>query len=75
VASERIDPTEQIPEADLLEQQVRLDPQLSDDEYGSVDRVDGAASAEPVDQADRWEQQRPVPEARRRHPHDRFEAG
>ena len=33
-----IDPSGQIPEADLLERQAPLDPPLSDDEHGSVDR-------------------------------------
>ena len=67
---DRIDPSEQIPEADHLEQQVPLDPALSEDERGSVDRVVGAASAEPVDDADRWEQQLPVPSADVDYPHD-----
>lgn len=66
----RIDPSEQIPEADLLEQQVPLDPSLSDDEHGAAERVHGAASAEPVDHADRWEQQLPVPSADDDYPHD-----
>jgi hypothetical protein len=49
---------------------------LTDDEHDSVDRIDGAASAEPVDEADRWEQQLPVPSADEDdYPHDRFEAG
>ena len=76
MAEDRIDPSEQIPEADLLEQQVPLDPPpLTDDEHDSVDRVDGAATAEPVDEADLWEQQLPVPSADDDYPHDRFEAG
>jgi hypothetical protein len=71
MAFDRIDPSDQIPEADLLEQQAPLDPPLTDDEPGSVDR---AASVEPVDEADRWEQQLPVPSAEDDYPHDRFEA-
>jgi hypothetical protein len=78
VAQDRIDPSEQLPEADVAEQQARLDPRLSDDEPGSLD---GAASVEPVepvepvDEADRWEQQLPVPSAEDDYPNDRFEAG
>jgi hypothetical protein len=63
----RIDPSEQIPEADLLEQQVPLDPPLTDDEQGSVDR---AAPVEAVDEADRFEQQLAVPSADDDYPHD-----
>jgi hypothetical protein len=40
--------------------------------------LDGAASVEPVepvDEADRWEQQLPVPSAEDDYPNDRFEAG
>jgi hypothetical protein len=48
---------------------------LTDDEHDSVDRIDGAASTEPVDEADLWEQQLPVPSADDDYPHDRFEAG
>jgi len=72
MALDRIDPSEQIPEADLLEQQVPLDPPLTNDEQDSVDR---AAPVEPVDEADRWEQQLPVPTSDDDYPHDRFEAG
>lgn len=75
---DRIDPSEQIPEADLLEQQAPLDPTLIDDDHGSVDRVGAAASAEPVDEADRWEQQLPMPsddEYPHDDPDDGFEAG
>ena len=72
MAEYRIDPSEQIPEADLLEQQAPLDAPLTDEEQGSVDRT---ALGEPVDEADRWEQQLPVPSAQDDYPHDRFEAG
>ena len=72
MAQDRIDPSEQIPEADLLEQQAPLDPALKDDEPGLLDRT---ASVEPADEADRWEQQLPVPSAEDDYPHDRFEAG
>jgi hypothetical protein len=72
VAQDRIDPSDQIPEADLLEQQTPLDPPLIEDEQGSVDRTE---HVEPVDEADRWEQQLPVPPADDDYPHDRFEAG
>jgi Type III restriction enzyme, res subunit len=60
VASEHIDPCEQSPEADLLQQQIPLNPPLTDNEQGSVDP---AMPVEPVDEADRWEQQLPVPAA------------
>jgi hypothetical protein len=59
VADDRLDPSEQIPEADLLEQQVPIEPSLTDDER-SDDRM---APVEHVDEADRWEQQVPVPSA------------
>ena len=72
MASDRIDPSEQIPEADLLEQQVPLDPSLTDDNHDSVDRM---TPVEHVDEADRWEQQLPVPSADDDYPHDPYEAG
>ena len=68
MASQRIDPSEQIPEADLLEQQIPLTSPLIDDD-GSVEGHDAAASAEPVDDADRWEQYLPVPSADDEYPH------
>ena len=50
-----------------------------DDEHGSVDRVDGATSAEPVDEADRWEQQQRVSPDDDDYPHEdpdnRFQGG
>jgi hypothetical protein len=69
VAQDRIDPSEQIPEADLLEQQAPLDLTLIDDDHGLLDRVDGAASVEPVDEADHWGQQLPMP-SEEEYPHD-----
>jgi hypothetical protein len=76
VAEDRTDPSEQIPEADLLGQRAPLDSALIDDEHGSVDR---ATPVEPADEADRWEQQLPVAAAEDDYPHDdphdRFEAG
>jgi hypothetical protein len=57
VAEDRIDPSDQIPEADLLEQQAALDPPLTDAEHMQV--VVPEAPTEPVNEADRWEQQRP----------------
>jgi MerR family transcriptional regulator/heat shock protein HspR len=56
---------------DLLEQQGPLDPPLTDDEQVWVP---GETPVEPVDEADRREQQVPVPAAEDDYPHDRFEA-
>jgi hypothetical protein len=54
VADDRIDPSEQIPEADLLEQQAPLDPQsLTDAETVSVIPE---TLEDTVDEADRLEQ-------------------
>lgn len=72
MAAERIDPSEQIPEADLLEQQTPIDPPLTDDEQVVVP---GETPVEPVDEADRLEQHMPVPAAEDDYPHDRFEGG
>ena len=76
---DRIDPSEQIPEADLLEQQTPLDPSLTDDDHGLIDRADSAAAAVFVDDADRWEQQLAVPSPEDEYPHkdpdDGVEAG
>jgi hypothetical protein len=72
VAEDRIDPSDQIPEADFLEQQAPLDPPLTDDEQHWVSRD---TAIDPADEADRWEQQLPVPSAEDDYPHDRFEAG
>ena len=72
MAQHRIDPSEEIPEADLLEQQAPFDLSLTDDEQRPVDRM---APVQHVDEADRWEQQVPVPPADEDYLHDRFEAG
>ena len=48
MASERIDASEQIPEADFLDQRAPLDPPLTDDEQHSVGRETAAA---PVDES------------------------
>jgi hypothetical protein len=57
VAEVRIDPSEQTPEADLLEQQASLDPSLEPEHI----QVNREAPVESVDEADRLEQQVPVP--------------
>lgn len=66
---DRIDPNGQIPEADLLDQQAPLDPRLIDDDHSPVDPVGTEASVEPADEADRWEQQLPVPSDGEEYPH------
>ncbi len=78
---ERVDPSEQIPEADLLEQQAPLDPTLThnhDGNDGRAERGEDTAAAWFVDEADRWEQQLTMPSADDEYPHDdpgdRFEA-
>jgi hypothetical protein len=57
MAAERIDPSEQTREADLVVPHAPLNTPLTHDEHGSIDRVDGAVAAEPVEQADRWKRQ------------------
>ena len=59
VADNSIDPSEEVPEADLLEQRAPLDPDTSPDTPapGTLD-----APAELVDEADRLEQQVEVPD-------------
>ncbi len=58
MVEDRIDPSEQIPEADLLEQQASLDPPpLTHEEAASLNPD---APADPVDEADRVEQQAAV---------------
>jgi hypothetical protein len=71
VAQDRIDPSRQIPEADLLDQQAPFDPRLTEDEPIRADRE---TAVEPVDQADRWEQHIPVPTGEDDYPHDSFDA-
>lgn len=57
MAEDRIDPREQIPEADLLEQQAPLDPQSLTD----AERVSAIPEAPgDADEADRLAQQAPV---------------
>jgi hypothetical protein len=58
MAYDRIDPSAEIPQADLLEQQTPLDPQLTLIHTPPTD-----PSAQPVDAADRWEQEAPVHDA------------
>ena len=66
-----VDPSEQTPEADLLEQQAPLDPPVTD----AADNWAGhEAPLEPVDEADLLEQHVPVPGAEDDYPNDRFEA-
>jgi len=68
VAGDRIDPSEQIPEADLLEQHTPLDPgPLTDPDPDPDPRTDvepgsaiPEASGDAVDEADRLEQHAPV---------------
>jgi len=64
VAPDRIDPSEQIPEADLLEQHAPLDPDsLTDpDSRTDVEPVSAIpeAGGDAVDEADRLEQHAPV---------------
>ena len=53
MAKDRIDPSEQIPEADLLEQQVPLDPQPLTDAESDLEIP---TSEDTVDEADLMEQ-------------------
>ena len=71
MASDSVDPSEQTPEADLLEQQAPLDPPVTaaEDNWAGHE-----APLEPVDEADRWEQHVPVPAAEDDYPHDLPEA-
>jgi hypothetical protein len=59
VADNRIDPSEEVPEADLLEQRAPLDPDAMVDTPAAVPFD---ASADLVDEADRLEQQAVVPD-------------
>jgi hypothetical protein len=56
MAENRIDPSEQIPEADLLEQQTSLDPQPLTDAVSELPEPPADA-----DEADRLEQHATVP--------------
>ena len=71
MAHDRIDPSDQIPDADLLEQQSPLDPPLTDAEH-----MQGVPEAppQPVDKPDLCEPQTPVPAADD-YPHDLVDAG
>ena len=60
VADHRIDPTEEIPEADLLEQQTPVDPDTAPDTPAAVLLH---APTDLVDEADQLEQQAEVPDA------------
>lgn len=63
-------PSDQIPEADLLEQRTPLDPPAVADPEDTLADPDTAAAAN-VDEADRLEQQTPVlDEAEDDYPHD-----
>ena len=70
MADDRIDPAAEIPEADLLEQQAPLSS--SDTEIGPPTRD---AANDPVDEADRWEQEAPVPGDDDDYPHEPSGAG
>lgn len=71
IDQDRVDPAGQVPEADLLEQQAPIDPALS----GEPPSAHRDAPTKPVEEADRWEQQLPVPTPDDDYPHDRAEAG
>ena len=71
MASDSVDPSEQTPEADLLEQQAPLDPEVTDAAHNWAGHE---APLQPVDEADRLEQHVPVPAAEDDYPNDRFEA-
>jgi len=71
MASDSVDPSEQTPEADLLEQQAPLDPPVTDAEDNWACHE---APLEPVDEADLLEQHVPVPGSEDDYPNDRFEA-
>jgi len=60
VAEDRIDPSDQIPEADLLEQQTPLDPNPMIDAEPAAINPDSPARF--ADEADRLEQQTVVPD-------------
>lgn len=73
MVADRIDPSDEIPEADLLEQHAEAAaPPLSDAEDTDVA---ADAPAEPVDEADRSEQHAPVPAAEDDYPHELDQPG
>ena len=66
MAEARIDPIAQIPDADLLEQQALVDPDLIDDERSTV----GAERPiDPADEADLVEQSVTLPNGDDEYPH------
>jgi hypothetical protein len=69
VADDRLDPSEQIPEADLLEQQAPLYSPLTDAKHMLVIPE---PPTKPVDEADRWDQQAPAPATEDHSPHGPF---
>lgn len=70
MAYDRTDPSDQVPEADLLDQQTPLDPSPLTDTQALPE-----PPAEPVDEADRAEQYEMLPGADDDYPHDLLEAG
>ncbi len=79
MAADRIDPSEQIPEADLLEQHTPLDPGQLTDPDPRTDVEPGSAipeaSGNAVDEADRLEQHAPVFGDDEDYPHETAEVG
>lgn len=71
MAQDRVDPGDQVPEADLLEQQSPIDEPLIDAERSEI--IPEPATDD-VDEADRWEQQAPLL-AEDDYPHQRDPAG
>ena len=65
MAETRTDPIEQIPDADLLEQESPLNPDLADPEPDPV----AAASAQSADEGDLLEQHAAVPSREEDYPH------
>ena len=74
MAEDRIDPSQEIPEADLLEQHTPLDPNTPIDAEPAALIPDSLAPF--VDEADRCEQQAAVPDdGEDDYPHDSSVAG
>lgn len=69
MAEDRIDPSEQVPAADLLEQRAPLDPPLTDAESWGV----GYERVDPVDEAAQLEQRAPVPTVAADYAHELIE--
>ena len=72
MAFDRIDPGEQVSEADLLEQQRALDPPLTD--ALDIEKA-GELAMRAVDAADLRGQHESIPTADDDYPHDAFEPG